>query len=100
MKRDLATSVTLSFQDDDLFSVPAYQYVRIMGANDDLTLLFQLRQDLDHDIPDETLVEVVFRLVDHQRCRFGECDQRQHRAGTLARRPLVHGPSVEKYRLV
>ena len=100
VKGDPATSVALGFQNDDLFSVTAHQDVWIVGANDDLSLLFQFGQNLDHYVPNESLVEVVFRLVNHQGCRFGECNKRQHRTRALTRRPLVNRSSIKQNCLV
>ena len=75
-----SSAVTHGVQHDDLLGVTSHDDVRIVGADDDLTFLFELGKDAREHISNEPLVEIVFRLVNEQRSVLvvRQRDQRQH----------------------
>lgn len=64
MLTNFALPVAFCLQYHDLLSVAAHQYIGVMGANDDLPLLFEPSQNVHQDGADQPLIDIVFRLVD------------------------------------
>ena len=50
-------------QDYRLLGVAQHGQIRIVGCNDDLPTKFHARQNVHDDLADESVVQIVFRLV-------------------------------------
>src|SRR5690606_12576330 len=83
--------VTRRIQDDNLFGVAEDGDVRVVGRDDELSLLLRIPEPPDDVLVDESVVEVVLRLIDDERVVVVQEQQEQDRRALLAYGQVFQG---------